>query len=223
MEIKVLRDILSANDRIADENRKLLDERGIFTVNLMSSPGAGKTSLILKTIERLGNRVKIGVIEGDVSSSVDAEAIGKTDTPVIQINTGGGCHLDANMTHDALRSLRLQDLGLLFIENVGNLICPANFRLGEHRKVLISSIAEGDDKPLKYPPMYHKVDLVVLNKIDLLPYLKFDRDLFSDAVIGLNEKVKILPASCASGEGLDGWISWLLEEMKTVSKPASQA
>ncbi|MFC1937775.1 hydrogenase nickel incorporation protein HypB [Chloroflexota bacterium] len=210
MEIKVLKDILGANEQIAQRNREMLDSNGVFAVNLMSSPGSGKTSLILQTIRRLKDKVKVGVIEGDVASSVDAEAVGKEGVPVLQINTGGACHLDANMMHNALNSFPLQDVELLFIENVGNLICTAGFALGEHLKVVISSVPEGDDKPLKYPGMFHTVRAVVINKTDLLPHLKFDIEGFSNVVKGINEGVDILQISCTTGQGIDEWVSWLL-------------
>jgi len=213
MEIKVLKNILSANEQIAEKNRELLDKNSVFAVNLMSSPGAGKTSLILETIKKLKGEIKIGVIEGDVSSSVDAEAVGKEGVPVVQINTGGGCHLDANMVSNALGSLPLSDIELLFIENVGNLICPASFALGEHRKVIISSVPEGDDKPFKYPIMFDIADAVLLNKIDLLPYVKYDTQSFSQAIKGINEKVAILQISCVTGQGIEQWVSWLLTQM----------
>jgi len=212
MEIKVLKDILSANEQIAERNRQLLDSQGVFAVNLMSSPGAGKTSLILETIKMLKGKTRIGVIEGDISSSLDAETIGKKGVPVIQINTGGACHLDANMLSSALSNVPLQDIELLLIENVGNLICPAEFALGEHKKVLISSIPEGDDKPFKYPLMFHKADAVLINKIDLLPYLKFDIQAFSQAIKGINGKVEIFQISCATGQGIEQWVSWLLTQ-----------
>jgi hydrogenase nickel incorporation protein HypB len=213
MEIKVVKDILDANERLAQRNQKLFDTNKLFAVNLMSSPGAGKTSLILQTLKSLKGKINIGVIEGDVSSSLDAEAIGREGIPVVQINTGGGCHLDANMLSTALDSLPLGELRLLFIENVGNLICPAEFSLGEHRKVLISSVPEGDDKPFKYPLMFHTVDAVLINKIDLLPYLKFDLEAFSRTVKGMNQKVEIFPISCTTGQGIREWVSWLLSQM----------
>jgi len=213
MEIKVLKDILGANEQIAERNRQLLDSKGVLAVNLMSSPGAGKTSLILATIKRLKGKIKIGVIEGDISSSLDAEMVGKEGVPVVQINTGGECHLDANMVANALSNMPLQDIELLFIENVGNLICPASFALGEHKKVLISSLPEGDDKPFKYPLMFDIADVVIINKIDLLPYLKFDTGAFSRAIKGINKKVKIFPISCATGQGSQEWTSWLLNQM----------
>jgi hydrogenase nickel incorporation protein HypB len=214
MEIKVVKDILDANEQIAQRNRRLLDSSNLFAVNLMSSPGAGKTSLILETIKGLRGKIKIGVIEGDVSSSLDAEVIAKEGVPVVQINTGGGCHLDANMVSTALDNVPLKELQLLFIENVGNLICPAEFALGEHRKVLISSIPEGDDKPFKYPLMFHTADVVLINKIDLLPYLNFDTQAFSRTIKGMNEKVEIFPISCATGQGIEEWVSWLLTQMR---------
>ncbi len=214
MEIKVLKDILGANEQIAERNRQLLDSNGVFAVNLMSSPGAGKTSLILETIKRLKGETRIGVIEGDVSSSIDAELIGKEGVPVIQINTGGECHLDANMTHRALSNLPLQDIALLFIENVGNLICTAEFALGAHRKALISSTPEGDDKPFKYPLMFHKVDVVLVNKIDLLLHLKFDTVAYKKAVKNLNDRVEIFEVSCTTGQGIDQWLSWLQNQMR---------
>ena len=214
MEVKVLKNILGANEQLAEKNRLLLEQNGIFTLNLMSSPGAGKTSLILETIRRLKEKAKIGVIEGDISSSVDAEAVSKEGAPVIQINTGGSCHLDANMIGNALSSLPLGDIDLLFIENVGNLICPAGFALGENRRVILSSIPEGDDKPLKYPVMFHEADIVVLNKTDLLPYVKFDQNAFSRALKGINQRLKIIPVSCTTGQGLSEWVSWLKTQME---------
>lgn len=214
MEIKVLKDILGANEQIAERNRQLLDTNGVFAVNVMSSPGAGKTSLIMETIKRLKGEIKIGVIEGDVSSSIDAEIIGKEGVPVLQINTGGECHLEANMTYRALSNLPLQDIELLFIENVGNLICTAEFALGAHRKVLVSSTPEGDDKPFKYPLMFHKVDVVLINKIDLLPHLKFDIQAYSQAIKGINEKAEIFQISCTTGQGIDQWLSWLQNQMR---------
>jgi hydrogenase nickel incorporation protein HypB len=214
MEIKVVKDILGANEQIAQRNRQLFDSNNVFAVNLMSSPGAGKTSLILQTIKRLKEKTRIGVIEGDVSSSLDAELIAKEGVPVVQINTGGECHLDANMTSTALGNVPLKDIELLLIENVGNLICPAEFALGEHRKVLISSIPEGDDKPFKYPLMFHQADAVLINKIDLLPYLKFDADAFSQAIRGINQKVEIFSISCTTGQGIEQWVSWMLRQVE---------
>jgi hydrogenase nickel incorporation protein HypB len=214
MEIKVVKDIMGANDQIAQKNRQLFDKNKVFVVNVMASPGAGKTSLILETIRRLKGKVKVGVVEGDISSSLDAEAIGREDVPVVQINTGGECHLDANMTSTALGSLPLEDIELLLIENVGNLVCPAEFKLGEDIRILIASTPEGDDKPFKYPLMFHEADVVLVNKIDLLPYLRFDVDAFARTIKGINHKAKIFPLSCTTGEGVDRWVDWLLGQVK---------
>jgi hydrogenase nickel incorporation protein HypB len=214
MEIKVLKDILSANDQIAQENRQLLDSNGVLTINVMSSPGAGKTSLILETIRRLKGAVQIGVIEGDISSSIDAEIIGKEGVPVIQINTGGECHLDASMTYRALSNLPLQDIELLLIENVGNLICTAEFAIGAHKNLVISSTPEGFDKPLKYPLMFTVADIVLINKIDLLPHVNFDTDAYKKTVKNLNESVEIFEVSCTTGQGIDRWFSWLQNQLR---------
>jgi len=215
MQVKVLQNILGANEAIAAENRRLFDRYGTFVVNLMSSPGAGKTSLILRTVKKLRDRVKMAVIEGDVASRVDADKISQEGISVIQINTGGGCHLDANMIRRALEELPLDDIKLLFIENVGNLICPAEFALGEHRKVMILSLPEGDDKPHKYPLMFSEADAIVVNKVDLAPHLDFNLSTFREAVTDLNPEAEILEVSCRSGEGIENWVSWLLTEMKS--------
>ncbi len=219
MEIKVLKDILGANEQIAEKNRQLLDESGVFAVNVMSSPGAGKTSLILETIRQLKGETRIGVIEGDVSSSVDAETIGSENVPVIQINTGGECHLDASMTSRALADLPLHDIELLFIENVGNLICPSEFALGAHRRILVSSTPEGADKPLKYPLMFTVADVVLINKMDLLPHLKFDTLAYKKAVKNLNDRAEIFEVSCTTGQGIDQWLAWLQNQMRLSRNP----
>jgi hydrogenase nickel incorporation protein HypB len=169
VDIKVVRDILGANDQLALKNRRLLDDKKVFAINIMSSPGSGKTSLILKTAEKLKEKFKIGVIEGDIASSVDAEKMSQAGLRVVQINTGGECHLDANMVSLALDNLELDDIEVLFVENVGNLVCPAEFKLGEHLRVMILSAPEGEDKPFKYPLMFTESEAVVINKIDLLP------------------------------------------------------
>jgi hydrogenase nickel incorporation protein HypB len=213
MEIKVVKDILGANDQIAQKNRQLFDSNKVFVVNVMASPGAGKTSLIMETIRRLKGKVKMGVVEGDISSSLDAEAIGRENIPVVQINTGGECHLDASMTASALGDLPLADIRLLLIENVGNLVCPAEFKIGEDIRILISSTPEGDDKPFKYPLMFHEADAVLINKVDLLPYVKFDVDAFTRAIKGINRRAKIFPVSCTTGQGIDDWVDWLLGRM----------
>ena len=222
MEVKVLQDILSANDGIARRNQNLLDEHGILTINIMSSPGAGKTSLILQIISGLKQKVRIGVIEGDVASSVDADKVHEQGVAVVQINTAGGCHLDANMIENALNNLPLEDIDLLLIENVGNLICPAEFALGEHKRVMLLSLPEGDDKPYKYPLMFTEADVVLINKIDLLPYLEFNIPAFHKTVIGLNPAAKILQVSCKTDEGLAEWFSWLLDEIRKIKRGGKQ-
>lgn len=209
MEIEVLKDILTVNDQVAQANREMLDRNGTTMVNIMSSPGSGKTSLILQTIRRLRDRVAIGVIEGDISSSIDADTIGREDIPVVQINTGGQCHLDAKMVRPALTQLPVDGLRLVFVENVGNLVCPGEFNIGEHLKVLILSVPEGDDKIYKYPLMFNIVDAVVINKLDLLPYTRFDVEAFSKVLRSINEKAQLFKVSCTSGEGLDDWTAWL--------------
>ncbi len=213
MEIKVLKDILGANDQMAQSNQQLLDSNHVFAVNLMASPGAGKTSLVLETIKGLQGKVRVGVIEGDISSSVDSELIAGQGVPVVQINTGGECHLDASMIRNALDNLPLADIDLLLVENVGNLVCPAEFNLGEHRKVVVSSVPEGDDKPIKYPAIFLIANAVVLNKTDLLPYVKFNSGKFREAVRDVNRKLDIFEVSCTTSQGIDRWTSWLLAEM----------
>jgi hydrogenase nickel incorporation protein HypB len=209
MKIPIVENILSANERLADENRRMLAEKGVLVVNVMSSPGAGKTSLILRTIEALREQMRIGVIEGDVASRVDADTIEQLGVPVVQINTGGTCHLDANMIRGSLDRLPLDDLDLLLIENVGNLICPTDFALGEALKVMIPSVPEGDDKPYKYPAMFAAVDAIVVNKVDLLPYVEFDLEGFRKLVVGLNGNVQVFEVSCKTGEGIEAWTEWL--------------
>ena len=217
MEVKVLtisENILGANEEKARLNQERLNKHGILMINIMSSPGAGKTSLILQTIGKLKEKSRIAVIEGDVASRVDADKVHQQGVPVVQINTAGGCHLDANMMEAALNNLPLKEIDLLFIENVGNLICPAEFALGEHKKVMLLSAPEGDDKPYKYPLMFTETDVVLINKVDLLPYLDFNTTAFSQTVTGLNPTVKIFPVSCKTGEGLEAWFAWLDDEIK---------
>jgi hydrogenase nickel incorporation protein HypB len=208
--LPVVEKILSANDRIALENRELLDAHRVLAINVMASPGAGKTSLILRSIEALRGHLRVGVIEGDVAGHVDADKVAETGTPVVQINTGGGCHLDAPQVQTALKQLPLDEIDLLFIENVGNLICPTGFALGEHVNMMIANVPEGHDKPIKYPGMFTVVDALVLNKIDLMPYLDFDREAFHTAVRALNADAPLFEVSCKTGEGLAGWVEWLL-------------
>jgi hydrogenase nickel incorporation protein HypB len=209
-ELPVVEKILSANDLVALENRKLLDAHGVMAVNVMASPGAGKTSLILRSIEALRGRLRVGVIEGDVAGRVDADKVAETGTPVVQINTGGGCHLDAPQVQIALQQLPLEEIDVLFIENVGNLICPTGFALGEHVNLMIAHVAEGDDKPIKYPGMFAAVDALVLNKVDLMPYLDFDLEAFCTAVRALNADAPLFEASCRTGEGIEAWVEWLV-------------
>jgi hydrogenase nickel incorporation protein HypB len=217
MTVKVItigEKVLVANEVKARENKSRLDKRGILTINIMSSPGAGKTSLILSTIKHFKNKARIAVIEGDVASSVDADKVNAVGIPVIQINTAGGCHLDASMVEKALDGLPLEKTDLLFIENVGNLICPNNYALGEDKKIMIASLPEGDDKPYKYPAMFADTDAVILNKIDLQPYLDFKTDAFRKVVTGLNPDVFIFPVSCTTGAGMDTWFAWLETALK---------
>jgi len=214
--IPVIEKILSANDRIAAENRQVLDRAGIFSVNFMASPGAGKTSLIEQTVHRLAERIKIAVIDGDIATSLDADRAAAAGAVAVQINTGGDCHLDAVMLHEALPRLELGDIDLLIVENVGNLVCPANFQLGTHKNVLIASIPEGDDKPYKYPGIYRGVDALVINKIDLLPYIPFRMDYFRRGVEILSPGLVTFPLSCQTGEGLDAWLDWLCLQVRSV-------
>ncbi|MFC2012162.1 hydrogenase nickel incorporation protein HypB [Chloroflexota bacterium] len=215
--ITIKEDILGANEEKAEKNRKLLDKNGILMVNIMSSPGSGKTSLILQTISNIKKKARIAVIEGDIASTIDADKVSEQGIPAVQINTGGGCHLDANMIEQALDNLPLENIDLVFIENVGNLICPAEFALGDHRRVMLLSTPEGDDKPYKYPIMFSDADVVLLNKIDLSPLLDFDVDSFTSAVKGLNSKAKIFQVSCKTGQGLEEWFSWLESQMESRS------
>ena len=222
MDIKIVKDILSANDQIAERNRALLAGKVVFAINVMASPGAGKTSLILETIRVLKKRTRIGVVEGDISSTIDAEKVKKERVPVLQINTGGECHLDAAMVNRALESLPLDDIDLLFIENVGNLVCPGEFKLGEDRKVVIVSVPEGDDKIYKYPLLFHLADAVVVNKIDLLPYTKFDIEGFSKALKGFNQKARLFQVSCTTREGIEDWTDWVVSAMQRRKLPGQK-
>jgi hydrogenase nickel incorporation protein HypB len=213
MNVKVVTRILEANDRIALENRKMFDSAGVFVINLMSGPGAGKTSLLERTLA--GNTgLKIGVVEGDIAGTDDAERVQKFGAPVVQINTGGACHLDANMIREVLADLPLEGLDILFIENVGNLVCPAEFKVGEDMKVMILSVAEGHDKPLKYPLMFQESSALVLNKIDLVPYTDVDIAKIRRDALSLNPRLNIFEVSCRTGQGLAEWTGWLKEQAK---------
>ncbi len=213
IKVPVVRNILQANERLAAENRRKFDDAGIYVLNLMSSPGAGKTSLLEKTIEGLAGRIGIAVIEGDLQSSYDAERIQSKGIQAVQINTDGGCHLDGNMIQIALDSLDLSEVDLLIIENVGNLVCPAEFNLGEHDKVMVLSVAEGDDKPLKYPLMFQICSVLLVNKIDLLPYTDCDMNKIRERARQLNANQKIFEISCRTGEGFAPWLSWIEEKV----------
>jgi len=207
--ILIVEKILSANDRIAAQNRAIFDAAGIRTFNLMASPGAGKTSLIEQTIKRLQPTIKLAIIDGDLATNLDADRAEAAGAIAVQINTGGECHLDAVMINSALNQMDLNNIDVIIVENVGNLVCPASFQLGTHKSVLIASIPEGDDKPYKYPGMYRGVDALVINKIDLLPYVPFNMEYFQKGVEILNPGLASFPLSCKTGEGMDNWIHWI--------------
>ncbi|MBL8485006.1 MAG: hydrogenase nickel incorporation protein HypB [Rhodocyclaceae bacterium] len=207
--VSIEQDILSKNDAYAAANRKWFDERGIFALNLVSSPGSGKTTLLVKTIERLRGECPIQVVEGDQQTSNDAERIRATGVPALQINTGKGCHLDGDMVAQAILRLAPPERSLFLIENVGNLVCPAAFALGEHHKVAILSVTEGEDKPLKYPDMFAAADVMLLNKCDLLPYLEFDADLAEANARRVNPRLAIFRVSATRGAGMDAWLDWV--------------
>ncbi len=213
MKLKVEKRILSANDEVAAQNRARLDAAGILAINIMASPGAGKTSLILATAGRLLREIPLGVIEGDLASRIDADLVATRGIPVTQINTGGSCHLDAPMVRTALDHLPLENVRLLFIENVGNLVCPAEFELGAHLAVVVASIPEGHDKPYKYPGIFARADAVVLNKADLLHVFDFDVEYFERGLRMVNPSVPLFVLSCRTGQGLDAWVTWLLHHI----------
>lgn len=214
MKISVVRDILEANDRIARQNRDIFDQNSLLVVNLMSSPGAGKTSLLESTITALKDDLRIGVIEGDIQSSHDAERIAKKGIPVVQINTGGACHLDGNMIRDTFDEFDFKEMDLLVVENVGNLVCPAEFKVGEDFKVMILSVTEGDDKPSKYPLMFRESEVLLVNKIDLLPYVDCSLEKIKEESLKINPDLIIFPVSCKTGEGLGEWYQWLRDRFK---------
>ena len=212
--VEIVKRIMDANDRLAQNNQAILDQHHVYGINLMASPGAGKTSFILETIKRLPAGIKLGVIEGDTAPvTIDADKIVAAGMPAVQINTGGDCHLDANMIEMALAELPFEDLDLIIVENVGNLICPAAFQLGTHANVLIASVPEGDDKPYKYPNIYRGLDVLIINKIDLAPYIDFRMDYFQQGVELLNPGLKTFALSAKTGEGFDAWIAWLTDKV----------
>ncbi len=215
LKVPIIEKILSANDQVAEVNRRTFDEAGVFAINLMASPGAGKTSLILSTIQALAPRYKIGVVEGDTAPvTIDADKVAAAGMPAVQINTGGDCHLDAVMMGNGMKQLPLDELDLVIVENVGNLICPAAFDLGTHVNVLIASIPEGDDKPYKYPNIYRGLEVLIVNKTDLLPYVPFNMDYFQKGVEMLNPGLVTFPVSCRTKEGIDAWTGWIESQIK---------
>jgi len=216
-KIEVVQNVLEANEAIANRNQQLLDKHKVFVVNIMSAPGAGKTSLVLQTLRKLKDKLNIGVIEGDVASTVDAEKVQNEAKAVVQINTRNmpeSCSLMAVMIESALKDMPLDDLDLVLIENLGNLICPAEFTLGEHKRVLIASLPEGDDKPIKYPLIFVDADAVIINKMDLLPHVDFDIAAFRSSVSGLNPDAEVFQISCKTGEGVEEWCSWILSQTR---------
>lgn len=211
--ITIERKVLAKNDIIAEQNRDFLKSKKIFTINLVSSPGSGKTSLVEKTIKHFNGSVKISVIEGDVQTDLDAKRVAEYKVPVVQIVTNGGCHLEANLVKDALSNIELKDTNLLIIENVGNLVCPAGYDLGENLKAVVISVTEGDDKPLKYPKMFANSEALIINKVDLLPYVNCNIAGLKENALKINPKLKIFEVSCTSGEGIDKWCDFLKQNL----------
>lgn len=216
MQIDMKQPILDKNDRLAKSNRELFAEKKVFVLDLLASPGSGKTSTILATIEALRDDFNIAVIEGDIASSVDSEKISAQGIPAVQINTGGACHLESDMIRRAVDALDLDTLDLIIIENVGNLVCPTDFDLGENMKAMILSVPEGDDKPLKYPGVFQASRAIVLNKIDTLPFFNFDEELFNSHIEDLNPTAPVFPISATNGDGVQEWTSWLAEKIRSL-------
>jgi len=219
VKIPVVKNVLDANDRIAQENRALFDAKGIYVINLMSAPGAGKTTLVEKTILALKDTYRIAVIEGDIQDTYDADRVAALGIPAVQINTGGGCHLDGNMIREALSGLDLDAIDLLIVENVGNLVCPAEFKVGENAKVMLLSTPEGADKPAKYPLMFQESTVLLINKIDLMPYVDFDRDKALRDARAINQDLTIFEVSCRTGDGLGQWFAWLRGRIEAHKRP----
>jgi hydrogenase nickel incorporation protein HypB len=218
VKVSVVKNVLAANDRIAADNRELFDKNKVYVINLMSSPGAGKTSLVERTILALRDKYKIGVIEGDIQDTYDADRIAKLDIPVVQINTGGACHIDGNMIREALHIFDLSKTDLLIVENVGNLVCPAEFKIGENVKIMLLSTPEGADKPAKYPLMFQESAALLINKIDLMPYVDFDLKKAKRDALSLHKDLKIFEVSCKTTAGLDAWIAWITQRIDVFKK-----
>jgi len=215
MKITVLENILEANDAIAEEIRSELASHRVLAINLMSSPGAGKTTLLEKTVEKFKSEgIRVGVIEGDIETSRDADRLKQFDIPIVQLNTGSACHLDANMIRNALSNLDCSTIDILFIENVGNLVCPAEFKVGEDHKVMLLSVTEGDEKPLKYPLMFRESSAMIINKVDLLPYTNFSMEEGMSNARQINSKLDIFSLSCTTGDGLEDWTDWVSKELE---------
>lgn len=217
--ITIERKVLEKNDEVARQNRALFADNGVFVINMVSSPGAGKTSILEQTLGRLRDSLRIAVIEGDVQTDLDARRVAKYNVPAVQIVTRGGCHLEANLVRDALGNLDLTQCDLLVIENVGNLVCPSNYDLGEAVKVVVASTTEGDDKPLKYPAMFRNASVLLINKIDLLPYLQSDIAVLRENALKINPSLTVFETSCTTGAGMEAWCAWLTENagQKTAS------
>jgi len=213
--ITLERKVLEKNDEVAQQNRALFQEEGIFVLNLVSSPGSGKTSLLERTIEHLAGSVRIGVIEGDVQTDIDAQRIARFNIPVVQLVTNGSCHLDAKLVQDALQHFDLKSIELLIIENVGNLVCPANYDLGEALKVVVVSVTEGDDKPLKYPAMFRNASVLIINKIDLIPYVNCNIELLRSNALKINPQLEIFETSCTTNAGIPEWCAWIRRHLKS--------
>ena len=220
MKVVVKADILGQNEATAAENAALFARHGIYALNLLGSPGCGKTSLLEQTLAALGGELRMAVIEGDLFTTKDAARIERCGAPVVQINTSGGCHLDAPMVKSALSSIDLDSLDMLIIENVGNLVCPAEFELGQDKKAVVLSITEGDDKPLKYPLMFKEADAALLNKVDLLPYTDFDLESATDDIRTLHPGIEVMAIACRTGEGLPAWLSWLRKNVREKKEAA---
>jgi hydrogenase nickel incorporation protein HypB len=218
MKITVVRDMLEANERIARQNREIFDENNLMVINLMSAPGSGKTILLERSIDALKDEIRMGIIEGDIQSSRDAERVARKGVPTVQINTGSACHLDGNMIRDTFKDFDFRSLQLLVVENVGNLVCPAEFNIGEHYKIMMLSVTEGDDKPAKYPLMFRISKVLLINKIDLLPYVDCSIERIEEESKKINPDLIIFRISCKTGEGLNDWYSWLREKIKNKEK-----